>query len=88
MVPPLAIPTATAKVAGESYASREGVGVAIGIQYHLVLARAARRVGGSPSALDEKGVDVRVAHAHDLVRSYAAAEEGHSAARESEYGIL
>jgi hypothetical protein len=88
MVPPLAIPTATAKVARESYASRERVGVATGIQYHLVLASAARSVGGSPSTLDEKGVDVRVAHAHDLVWSYAAAQEGHNAARESEDGIL
>jgi hypothetical protein len=88
MIPPLAIPTAAAKMARESYASRERVGVAIGIQYHLLLASVTRRVGGSTSTLDEKGVDVRVAHTDDLVWSYAAAKESHNAARKSEDSIL
>jgi hypothetical protein len=88
MVPPLAITTASSKVAGESYASRERAGVAIRIQRHLVLASAAWSLAGSASTLDEEGVDVRVAHAHDLVWSYAAAEEGHNATGESEDGIL
>jgi hypothetical protein len=88
MIAPLAIPTAATEMAGESYASRERVGVAIGIEDHLLLASDTRRFGGSTTALDEKGVDIGVAHANDLVWSYAAAEESHDAARESEDGIL
>lgn len=58
MVAPLAVPTATAEVAGESYTSREGSGKPAGILFHPGPAANTRSRDLSTSALDKEGVDV------------------------------
>lgn len=88
MVAPLAVPTAAAEVAWESYTGRERSGVPIVIFFHPTPAAEAWSRDCFTSALDEEGVDVRVSHAHDLIRSYAAPDEVHGNARKSEYTIL
>jgi hypothetical protein len=88
MVAPLAVPTAAAKVTWESYTGRERGGVPIAIFFHPGLAACTRSRGLSASALDEEGVDVRVSHAHDLLRLYAASDEVHGNAGKLEYTLL
>jgi hypothetical protein len=84
---PLAIAAASAKVTGESYASREGVGILVSIDHHLACTGITGNVTLHAPALDNEGVDVRIPLVDDLVWSHAAKNDHHSLARQQE-GIM